>query len=550
MATISLYAAQTNQMPGLVSNVKGAVLNFQSELSALKTNTLKINQNICDLSSIVSSIQASSQTQEEKADSLDTFNQNMERFIEDTVRIDNEVADTVRQRKDDFYEQYHYLKPACEMNGWEKFCDGCAKAGEWCEEHWKLIVTIVIVIAAVAVIVFFPAAAPIILLAAKGAIIGTVMGGVLGGLSGLASGRSFWEGFEEGAFSGAISGAIFGGLGGVGRMFGDSCKLIQTLGGFDKVFKVISCTAKISGGISMVMTGFDLLALGIGLFDPSNALVGINQKLHSSKLYNVFQLSVASIAAFTGGAYSRMRQGPPACFIAGTMILTVSGYTVIENIKAGDKVISTDPKTIEVAEKKVLETYVRQVDRLVYLTINGEEIVTTVDHPFYVKDCGFVNACDLQVGNKVINVSGDALIIENTITRFVKKLVTVYNFQVEDFHTYHVGNNSVLVHNAGENYAKPTEPYNRRKHYGNTPTNKDREAIGGSPDHDPPLVQRYYEGDPRIGEKPGYQMTSAERLHSAADRSRMNPSTIEEQCRQGARMAKYSKEMKQKYGLN
>lgn len=67
-----------------------------------------------------------------------------------------------------------------------------------------------------------------------------------------------------------------------------------------------------------------------------------------------------------------------------------------------------------------LETYVRQVDRLVYLTINGEEIVTTVDHPFYVKDCGFVNDCDLQVGNKVINVSGDALIIENTITRFVK----------------------------------------------------------------------------------------------------------------------------------
>ena len=460
MATISLYAAQTNQMPGLVSNVKGAVLNFQSELSALKTSTLKINQNICDLSSIVSSIQASSQTQEEKADSLDTFNQNMERFIEDTVRIDNEVADTIRQRKDDFYEQYHYLKPACEMNGWEKFCDGCAKAGEWCKEHWKLIVTIVIVIAAVVVIVLFPAAAPILLLASKGAILGAVMGGVFGGMASLTSGRSFWEGFEEGAFSGAISGVIFGGLGGAGRMFGDSCKLIQALGGFDKVFKVISCTAKISGGITMAMAGFDLLALGIGLFDPSNAFVAINQKLHSNKLYNAFQLSVAAIAAFTGGAYSRMRQGPPACFIAGTMILTISGYTVIENIKAGDSVISTDPDTFEVAEKKVLETYVRQVERLVYLTVNGEEIVTTVDHPFYVKNRGFVNACDLQIGNKVINVSGDALVIENIITEFVNNPVTVYNFQVEDFHTYYVGNNRILVHNA--NYPKnPDELLNR-----------------------------------------------------------------------------------------
>ena len=28
----------------------------------------------------------------------------------------------------------------------------------------------------------------------------------------------------------------------------------------------------------------------------------------------------------------------------------------------------------------------------------------------------------------------------------------MYNFQVEDFHTYHVGTNGVLVHNAGKDY--------------------------------------------------------------------------------------------------
>ena len=41
----------------------------------------------------------------------------------------------------------------------------------------------------------------------------------------------------------------------------------------------------------------------------------------------------------------------------------------------------------------------------------------------------------------------------------------MYNFQVEDLHTYHVSGFGVLVHNAGDDYAKPTEPYNRRKHY-------------------------------------------------------------------------------------
>src|SRR6266481_9274280 len=56
---------------------------------------------------------------------------------------------------------------------------------------------------------------------------------------------------------------------------------------------------------------------------------------------------------------------------------------------------------------------------------------------------------------------------------------------------------------------RPTEAYNRVKHYGRTPTAGDRAAVGGeSVDHDPPLVQRYYEGDAANGEKPGYQQTS------------------------------------------
>ena len=52
----------------------------------------------------------------------------------------------------------------------------------------------------------------------------------------------------------------------------------------------------------------------------------------------------------------------------------------IEKIKSGDKVISTDPETMETSQKTVLETYIREVTTLVHLTVNGEEIVTTVDH--------------------------------------------------------------------------------------------------------------------------------------------------------------------------
>lgn len=282
----------------------------------------------------------------------------------------------------------------------------------------------------------------------------------------------------------------------------------------------------------------------------ASAFVQFNQKLHSSKLYNGFQIGVSAIATFTGGMRQGMSQVTPSCFVAGTMILTAMGLIAIENIKAGDKVISTDPETMETAEKIVLETYIREVDKLVYLTINGEEIITTFDHPFYVRDRGFVNACELWLGAQLLDANNNILIVENTRLGLAKKPVKVYNFQVEDYHTYSVGENSVFVHNAGDKYAKPTEPYNRKKHYGNTPTKKDRQLIGGSPDHDPPLVKRYYEGDPSIGEKPGYQMTASERKVSAQDRSRMKPSTKAEQNSQGGRMSQYSKEMKAKYGLD
>ena len=46
----------------------------------------------------------------------------------------------------------------------------------------------------------------------------------------------------------------------------------------------------------------------------------------------------------------------------------------IEKIKSGDKVISTDPETMETSPKTVLETYIREVTTLVHLTVNNEEI--------------------------------------------------------------------------------------------------------------------------------------------------------------------------------
>ena len=67
------------------------------------------------------------------------------------------------------------------------------------------------------------------------------------------------------------------------------------------------------------------------------------------------------------------------------MILTATGFVAIEKIQAGDiVVISRNPETKETAEKSVVETYIREDRKLIHLVINGEEIITTETHPFYV----------------------------------------------------------------------------------------------------------------------------------------------------------------------
>ena len=84
--------------------------------------------------------------------------------------------------------------------------------------------------------------------------------------------------------------------------------------------------------------------------------------------------------------------------------------------------------------------------------MNGEEIVTTVDHPFYVKNQGFIKAGELIVGDELLDVNGNVLLVENFDVELTEEPVKVYNFEVDEFHTYHVGEIGVWVHNANADY--------------------------------------------------------------------------------------------------
>ena len=129
--------------------------------------------------------------------------------------------------------------------------------------------------------------------------------------------------------------------------------------------------------------------------------------INYSKVYNVFQTGVTAVAIFTGGMTTNMK-----CFVAGTLVLTVNGLVAIEAIKQGDIVYEANADTLKVSPRRVLETFVRETSHLVHLTVNGETIVSTFDHPYYVKGKGFVNACDLWIGAELVDNNGHEHLVD------------------------------------------------------------------------------------------------------------------------------------------
>lgn len=107
--------------------------------------------------------------------------------------------------------------------------------------------------------------------------------------------------------------------------------------------------------------------------------------------------------------------------------------------------------------KKVKKIFVREKDSVVRLSINGEAIETTNEHPFYVEGHGWTNASDLKAGDKVQLEDGTAGTVEKAKHVALDNPVTVYNFEVEDFHTYYVSEQKVLVHNTCAATAKNTQ---------------------------------------------------------------------------------------------
>lgn len=144
------------------------------------------------------------------------------------------------------------------------------------------------------------------------------------------------------------------------------------------------------------------------------------------------------------------------CFLGDTDVLLADGKTKpIKDIKVGDKVLATDPKTGETGPRKVTRLIRTEDDKhfntLSIATEDGiEKLTATHEHPFWSpSEKRWVTAGDLEPGMTLRTDTGDTVLVTGN-RPFTKHAIT-YNLTVEDLHTYYVlaGQTPVLVHNSG-----------------------------------------------------------------------------------------------------
>ena len=159
--------------------------------------------------------------------------------------------------------------------------------------------------------------------------------------------------------------------------------------------------------------------------------------------FAVGSVSITDDMATDGG--SRITS---VCFVAGTLVKTAEGDIPIENIQVGDYVYAHNPETGETELKPVVNTFINEATELVHVFADGEEIICTNEHPFYSPEKGWIEACKLRAGDILVSLNGEYVVVEQVQHEILEAPIKVYNFEVEDFHTYFVGDGKgVLVHN-------------------------------------------------------------------------------------------------------
>ena len=99
----------------------------------------------------------------------------------------------------------------------------------------------------------------------------------------------------------------------------------------------------------------------------------------------------------------------------------------------------------ETALKEVVQTFRNETEEWVHITVNGEKITCTPEHPFYVPQKGWTSVIDLRAGDILVMLNGEYVVVELVQHELLESPETTYNFEVKDFHTYYVGEENIVM---------------------------------------------------------------------------------------------------------
>jgi len=206
------------------------------------------------------------------------------------------------------------------------------------------------------------------------------------------------------------------------------------------IWDIVSVIGMVFAGAGLISQGFKGLARGgvkwlvgaisRGLAKGADNLISLGKKIKDS-----IDEAIEMIPKKPVGA----------CFVKGTLVVTESGIRKIEDLKSKENVWSYNIDNKEVNLKPIVVTFENQVDSTVKIQFANEIIETTPEHPFFTKK-GWKNAANLDVNDEIKTINRAWVKIISIV--FLYKEQKVYNFEVEDWHTYFVGNCGFLVHNA------------------------------------------------------------------------------------------------------
>lgn len=192
------------------------------------------------------------------------------------------------------------------------------------------------------------------------------------------------------------------------------------------------------------------------------------------------------------------------CFVAGTMV----GNTPIEDIKLGDVVDSYDAKTGKMVKRKVVRLFKKVPDALITIRVGEISITCTPNHPIFTKR-GKIRADEIALTDEVLihrknsnspmqGMRKRSSICEERAGREERRATNwsrvdsikvhkqtsdgqfggvcpggyVYNFEVEDTHTYTA--NGLVVGNChhipAKTFSEVTSSFNAHYRYGLTAT--------------------------------------------------------------------------------